>query len=284
MITTLIYSLVAGVIGTLTGGIISIFFGHRTEKCRSYLLAFAGGFMLALVCFDLIPESVEAGGMTASVSGIIFGIVLVMLFEFIAELCSSKLRKNQYINKYNVQSLTMKNKCSDSSVKGKEISAKMISEKQSDCEKASKSAMFKMGVVMTFAIAVHNFPEGLAIGAVTAVDNGLLISILICVHNIPEGMAMSTPMVSSGVKNYKILIYAALTGLPTVIGALIGYLAGGASQTLVSLCLSAAAGFMLYIVFCEMLPSAISMQENNKVLPLIFIISLILGILFIGLF
>lgn len=284
MITTLIYSLVAGVIGTLTGGIISIFFGRRNDKFVSYLLAFAGGFMLAIVCFDLIPESVEEGGMTASVSGIIFGIVLVMLFEFIAELCSSKLRKNQNINKYNVQSLSMKNKCSDSSVKGTEISAKMISEKQSDCEKASKSAMFKMGVVMTFAIAVHNFPEGLAIGAVTAVDNGLLISILICVHNIPEGMAMSTPMVSSGVKNYKILIYAALTGLPTVIGALIGYLAGGASQTLVSLCLSAAAGFMLYIVFCEMLPSALSMQENNKVLPLIFIISLILGILFIGLF
>lgn len=284
MITTLIYSLVAGVIGTLTGGIISIFFGRRNDKFVSYLLAFAGGFMLAIVCFDLIPESVEAGGMTASVSGIIFGIVLVMLFEFIAELCSSKLRKNQKIDKYNIQSLSVKNRCKCSDEKKSHTNDIIISDSQSGCEKASRAAMFKMGIVMTFAIAVHNFPEGLAIGAVTAVDNGLLISILICVHNIPEGMAMSTPMVSSGVKNYKILIYAALTGLPTVIGALIGYLAGGASQTLVSLCLSAAAGFMLYIVFCEMLPSALSMQENNKVLPLVFIISLILGILFIGLF
>ena len=102
------------------------------------------------------------------------------------------------------------------------------------------------GVIMACAIALHNLPEGIVIGASYAGDatsgaftgTGLVMAIIIGLHNIPEGMAVEVPLMTGGMSRTKAVLVTALSGAPTVIGALIGYGLGGIGPLALSLSLS----------------------------------------------
>lgn len=111
------------------------------------------------------------------------------------------------------------------------------------------------GMLIMFAIALHNLPEGLIIGASESVSFGVVTAILIGVHNVPEGLVTACPMKSAGVKSYLILLACFLAGLPTVIGAVLGYALGSISPILIAMCAAGAGGAMLYVVYGELIPS-----------------------------
>ena len=133
----------------------------------------------------------------------------------------------------------------------------------------SLSQLFIAGLVMAFAIALHNFPEGMVIGASYASDEvtgsvgGLATAIVIGLHNIPEGMAVSVPLVAGGMKKLKATLLTAVTGMPTILGAMFGYFLGTLSPVMLALSLSFASGAMLYVVFGELLPEAILMWRSK---------------------
>lgn len=77
---------------------------------------------------------------------------------------------------------------------------------------------------------------------------GLSLAIAICLHDIPEGISMAVPMKNGGMKPIKVIFYVILSGITTGIGALFGAIIGSISEQVISLCLSFAAGAMLYIV------------------------------------
>ena len=116
----------------------------------------------------------------------------------------------------------------------------------------TKSNLFLAGLVMMIAIALHNLPEGMVIGASYAMEDdlmsnifsgsGFIMAIVIGLHNIPEGMAVSVPLISGGMGKWKAVGLTALSGLPTVIGALLA---------------------MLYVVFGELLPESILMWKSK---------------------
>ena len=91
-------------------------------------------------------------------------------------------------------------------------------------------------------------------------DNLLLA---VTLHNIPEGMAVAVPLISGGMSRTRAVLATALSGLPTVLGALIGYGIGemGALGLALSLCF--ASGAMLYVVFGEILPQAILLYRSK---------------------
>lgn len=125
------------------------------------------------------------------------------------------------------------------------------------------------GLVMAFAIALHNFPEGMVIGASYANDEatggvgGLAAAIVIGLHNIPEGMAVSVPLAAGGMGKVKAAVLTALTGAPTILGAMLGYFLGSLSPLMLALSLSFASGAMLYVVFGELLPESILMWRSK---------------------
>jgi ZIP family zinc transporter len=115
-----------------------------------------------------------------------------------------------------------------------------------------------MGILVLAGIALHNLPEGLAIGS-SLVENeriALSLSLLMLVHNVPEGVAVCLPLRLSGMRIAKILWLAFLTGIPTAAGALIGTAVGSISLEMISLCISFAGGAMLYISLKELIPAA----------------------------
>ena len=134
-----------------------------------------------------------------------------------------------------------------------------------------RSGLFLAGLVMAAAIALHNIPEGMVIGASFARSageavlnrGGLTMAIIIGMHNIPEGMAVSVPLISGGMPKWQSVLITALTGFPTVLGALLGYTVGAMGPIALALSLSFASGAMLYVVFGELLPEAILMWRSK---------------------
>ena len=141
--------------------------------------------------------------------------------------------------------------------------------KQHYAKKDSKLGLFVAGIVMASAIALHNVPEGMTIGASYASNEGalgnaaLVLAILIGLHNIPEGMAVSVPLISGGMPRWKAVLITASTGIPTILGALLGYALGEIGPIGLTLSLGFASGAMLYVVFGEILPQSYLMYHSK---------------------
>ena len=119
----------------------------------------------------------------------------------------------------------------------------------------------KKGVLIATGIALHNLPEGLAIGAgfASSARMGIALAILITLHNIPEGMAVAVPLNMGGLDRFRSLSIALLAGLPMGTGALLGALIGNISVSFLTLSLGFAGGAMLYIVCDELIPDVFNL-------------------------
>lgn len=118
----------------------------------------------------------------------------------------------------------------------------------------------RTGMMLTLAIGIHNFPEGMAtfISALDGLDVALPIVVAIAIHNIPEGIAVSVPIYHSTGSRKKAIVYSLLSGLAEPVGALIGmaFLLPFWTPQINAYCLAAVAGIMVYISFDELLPGA----------------------------
>ena len=120
--------------------------------------------------------------------------------------------------------------------------------------------LVRMGMFTALAIAIHNFPEGIAtfMAGMSDMTIALPIAVAIAIHNIPEGIAVSVP-ISYGTGNKKKGFYLSfLSGLAEPVGALIAYfiLWPFLSDALFGLIFAGVAGIMVFISIDELLPTA----------------------------
>lgn len=121
-----------------------------------------------------------------------------------------------------------------------------------------KNALLKTGLIVGIGLAIHNFPEGLAIGSGfgASLKLGYTLAIAIAFHDIPEGISMSVPMKNGGLGTKKAIFYTMISGITTGIGAFFGSAVGNISEKLIGISLAFAAGAMLYIVSGELIPES----------------------------
>ncbi len=120
--------------------------------------------------------------------------------------------------------------------------------------------LMRMGVLTALAIGIHNFPEGIATFA-TAVEDptlGVAIAIAVAIHNIPEGIAVSIPVFYATGSRGKAFRLSMFSGLAEPVGAILAYLLlmPIMSPTVMSCCLAAVAGIMVFISLDELIPAA----------------------------
>lgn len=166
ILKTSLIGLFFGTFGTTLGGIIGVIIKRQSNKFLSFILAFASGLMMAVICFDLLPEALEISDITQVIIGTIIGIVAMIFCDVVVE------RKFSVNNRFN-----------------------------------SKNSLLKTGIIVSIGLAIHNFPEGLAIGSgfEASIKLGLSLAIAICLHDIPEGISMAVPMKkrrNENIKNY----------------------------------------------------------------------------------
>lgn len=127
--------------------------------------------------------------------------------------------------------------------------------------------LMRMGMFSALAIAIHNFPEGLAtfMGAMSDPALGISIAVAIAIHNIPEGIAVSVPVYYATKSRSKSFWLSFLSGLAEPVGAILGYfiLRNFLSESLFGLIFASVAGIMIYISLDELLPTAEEYGEHH---------------------
>lgn len=127
-------------------------------------------------------------------------------------------------------------------------------------EMKRRSKLYRMGILSAFAIAIHNFPEGLAtfIAALQDLSLGIPIAVAIAIHNIPEGIAISVPIHHATGSKRKAFKFSFLSGLAEPLGALVGFvlLTPFMSESLFGFLFAAVAGIMVFISIDNLLPAA----------------------------
>ena len=257
--TVAILGLFFGTIGTTLGGLIGIFSKRNSNRFLSFVLAFASGLMLAVICFDLIPEAIEISSIYTTILGIILGIIIMVLCDNIVKNIFNK-KENEF--SHNVSSINVNHRLRkiDNSTNKKDRF------KTNDRKIVERNVgLLKTGIIVSIGLALHNIPEGLAIGSGfdSSTSLGLSLAIAICLHDIPEGISMAVPMKNGGMSPLKVMIYVILSGIATGIGALIGAIVGNISVGIIAICLSFAAGAMLYIVTGELIPEANELYKGR---------------------
>ena len=270
----LVTTVLAGVAGTGIGGLIGAMLQKDSNRTVSLLLSFAGGVMLSVVSSDLVIEAVETDmGVLTVILAIMLGVAVTFFLNYLIDRKTNPevphIDANHPKTADDLDELIHSNHW-----------------QQHHADRENKVGLFVAGLVMACAIALHNVPEGMTIGASYASNDGvmgssaLVLAVLIGLHNIPEGMAVSVPLISGGMGKAKAVFMTALSGFPTILGALLGFAIGEIGPLGLALSLGFASGAMLYVVFGEILPQAILMY-HSKLPAFSAIIGILVGLLVI---
>ena len=272
--TLILITTIAGSVGTGLGGIVGALFRKDSSRTVSLLLSFAGGVMISIVCFDLVLGAIDTKtDIRIIILTILLGVFIVYLLNYIIDKRTNP--EVPHIDANHPQTADALDELIHSNHLNEHI-------KNND----DSISLFIAGVVMACAIALHNVPEGMTIGASFAntdgvlINSALMLSILIGLHNIPEGMAVSVPLISGGMSKPKAILITTASGIPTIIGGLLGYFIGDMGPLGLAISLCFASGAMLYVVFGEILPQAILLYRS-KLPAFSTIIGMLVGLLII---
>lgn len=271
-----IVTLLSGAGGTGVGGLIGALFRTESNRTISLLLAFAGGVMSAMVCFDLIAEAIEAAevatdlGVWLVIGAVALGVAVVYGLNLVID----RHTKNEVPH----------SSTDDHPQTHDDIDELIHADHWAEHRRSgqSRAGLVIAGIVMAAAIALHNIPEGMTIGASFAISDdlflgtGMTMAVLIGLHNVPEGMAVSVPLIGGGMGRVKAVLITATCGIPTLIGAWLGLWLGDVGPMGLAMSLGFASGAMLYVVYGEIIPEAFLMYRS-KLPAFAIIVGILLG-------
>lgn len=280
-LTVTLMTLIAGVGGTGLGGILGALVRTESDRIVSLLLSATSGVMISIVCFELMVESLEAAQSVFS-DGAVFVVCIAVLVGMAVVFLLNWLIDKRTEGEVPHTASSLHPKTHDNIDELSHIDHY----NQHLKEHAPKRELWVAGVVIACAIALHNIPEGMSIGASYNIDTeggvsmALILAVLIGLHNIPEGMAVSVPLVAGGMKRIKAALLTAASGAPVVLGAWLGYWIGDIGAIGLAASLGFASGAMLYVVFGEIIPQAVLMYRS-KVPAFFVIIGMLIGMIII---
>lgn len=215
------------------------FFTKRTNtKFLSIALGFSAGVMIYVSTIEIFVKAKdslievlgEAGGSWATVAAFFGGIFLIAAIDKFVPSTENphEMRRIEEIN--------------------------------SESAGINRTKLMRMGTLTALAIAIHNFPEGLATftSAIKDPSLGIAIAVAIAIHNIPEGIAVSIPVYYATGDKKKAFKLSFLSGLSEPVGAIIGYLIlyRFINDVVFGVLFASVAGIMVFISLDELLPTA----------------------------
>ena len=248
VLSALLLTLIAGA-ATGIGGALVLFKKKLSSNVLAGALGLSAGVMIFISLAELFPEAQSEitalgsirHGETFVLLAFFAGMGIITLIDFLIP---------EYENPHEASGLSLDAK----------TAAVGVLE-----QTGNEKALHRLGLMSALAIAIHNFPEGIAtfIGALNDPQMGAGITFAIAIHNIPEGIAVALPIYYATKSKGKALLYATLSGFSEIIGALLCLgvtavfgveLTGGGP--VFPLILASVAGIMIYISLDELLPTA----------------------------
>lgn len=252
-ILALTLTIIAG-LSTGLGGAIIIFTKKLSNKFLAASLGFSAGVMIFISLVEIFSE---AQGSMVALYGEKMGYLYTLLAFFggmgVIALIDNLVPSGENPHEMNTISL----------------------------ESAGNKNLMRLGVFSAIAIAIHNFPEGMAT-FVSTMENpqaGISIAIAVAIHNIPEGIAVAIPIYYATNSRGKAIGNSFLSGVAEPVGGLLGYfiLAAIFKESFLGIILAAVAGIMVYISLDELLPTAEKYGKHH-----VAIIGVIAGMAFMG--
>ena len=241
----LLLALLAG-LSTGIGSLIAYFMRKPKDWQLSLILGFSAGVMIYVSFAELLHAAVGRIGFVNANLGFFIGIAFIAILDILVP--------HEY-KQERVGSSGFSSVAQDKTGQGSDV------QPVGSLSVEQKSNLRRAGILIALGIAIHNFPEGLAVfsGAVTGDRTfAILIAVAIALHNIPEGISVSVPISEATGNRRRAFLYSFLAGLAEPVGAIIGYgiLFAFLTPTLVYSLLAFSAGIMVYISLDEILPTA----------------------------
>lgn len=205
-------------LSTVAGSAAAMLFKKSTRELNDAILSFAAGVMLGASFLCLILPSLEADyGYVPVICGIFAGAVFISAID-------------RFVPRLK----------GIAGVSGGQSNARL-----------EKILLFLI------AVAIHNFPEGIAVGVSFGsgdAGNAFAVAAGISLHNFPEGIITVMPLTLAGVRRTRAMLIALFTGLTEAVGVMLGYFAVSFAEGIMPFVLSFAAGTMLSVVCNELIP------------------------------
>jgi len=228
---------------TLLGSLIFFLFKDIRKSHLQFFMGLSAGVMIYVSFVELFAHAITNIGFLKANLAFFFGIGLVMLLDFLVP--------HQYLEETNIS-------------------------------RGADSKMLKAGLLVAMGIAIHNFPEGVAVfvGSVANIKLGIALAVAIALHNIPEGIAVSIPVYFATKSRKKALFYSFLAGIVEPVGAVVAllFLMPFLTSTILYTSFAVVAGIMVFISFDELLPMSYCGERAH-----LSIFGVILGMLIMAL-
>lgn len=258
IVNIILLAAIAGFLSSLLGGMIAICVHRPSKKFIGLSFIFSASVLMTLVFTDFIPHAIGHGhyhvsvdadgavhrywhqhsgaGIWLTVLGIVIGVGLVVVLSFF----------DKYGHEHIHGVLPHTENCSHDDQEG--------------LTNLEKKRLLLAAIPIAFAIILHDFPKGLAIGTAGSITTAIVIG-LSC---IPEGMTIAIPLKAGGLRWWKILGICGVAGFATMLGAVVGYLVDGINVYLSGVMFAIAAGCILAVVFSEIMPLAFEYAGRTK--------------------
>lgn len=230
---------------TAIGGIIAWLIGKPKDWQLALILGFSAGVMIYISFMELLPLAIDKAGPLIGSLAFFVGIIFIAILDILIP-HEYKEEHKAFSHELNVEEHQVRHR---------------IDERFQSGKKNRRSMMFHAGILTALGIAIHNFPEGLAVFSSAVAGNitlGLLVAIAVALHNIPEGVIVFIPIHEATGDAKRAFLASLFSGLAEPLGALIGWaiLAPFLNPALLASMLAFAAGIMVYISLDELLPAS----------------------------
>lgn len=251
-------------LATGVGSAIAFFAKKTNPKFLSVSLGFSAGVMIYVSFVEIFFKAREIltqeigtqQGYLLTILAFFSGMILIAVIDKVVPAFENphELKRVEDIQ------VTLNNKVKPDICSSISMKKAMHNIQERGKEDAKKNKLYRMGVMSAVAIAIHNFPEGLAtfLTAMQDLKLGLPIAIAIAIHNIPEGIAVSVPIYHATGSRRKAFKFSFLSGLAEPLGALVGFLLllPFMGPLMFGFLFASVAGIMIFISIDNLLPAA----------------------------
>ncbi|HPR31617.1 MAG TPA: zinc transporter ZupT [Prolixibacteraceae bacterium] len=247
-LTAFLLTAAAG-LSTGIGSALAFFTKRTNSKALSYILGFSAGVMIYVAFVELFPAALRNFTQTLLERK---ALLFTILSFFGGMLCIALIDK--FIPSFENPHEAIK-----------------IEDMENKSKEQKYKKLYRMGILTALALAIHNFPEGIAtfMAAMNDPQVGIAIAVAIAIHNIPEGIAVSVPIFFATGSKRKAFFLSFTSGLAEPVGAALAYLllmpllSHEHSGIALGIILAAVAGIMVFISLDELLPTAEEYGEHH---------------------
>lgn len=217
-------------LSTVIGSFLGIVFRKPGPRFMALTLGFSAGVMILVAFVELLQSGIQTVGFAPAHIAFFGGLLLMFLIDASVP--------HDYLAEQNLPEMRRRN-----------------------------INLVRTGLFVALGIAIHNFPEGLAVfaGSLHSLKVGMAIALAIALHNIPEGLAVSVPVYAATGSRRKAFFWSFLSGMAEPVGAMVAalFLMPFLNQTVLGFILSIVAGIMVFISIDELVPASQSCGHEH---------------------